>query len=253
MKETYEKKYHELEKNHFWHKARRKYILQLLKESSKDVSILDIGCSSGILLNGLVEIGFNVNSLYGIDISPKAVQQSKENGIQNSFLMDASYIDLKRKFDIIIASDCLEHLEYDEKALRNWYEILKPGGSLYVFVPAFMILWTAHDLANMHFRRYTRKALKKKLYESGFEIYKSSYWNFFLFLPILLFRLISRLRSTKKQNITGDLEEISIFNGLLFNLINFENKLLKYVNFPFGVSTYCIAKKGKNTDYSRTA
>ena len=252
MKEAYEKKYHELEKNHFWHKARRKYILQLLKDSSKDLSILDIGCSSGILLNELVEIGFNVDNLYGIDISPNAVQQSKENGIQNSFLMDASNIDLKREFDIIIASDCLEHLEYDEKALRNWYEILKPGGSLYVFVPAFMILWNAHDLANMHFRRYTRKALKKKLYESGFEINKSSYWNFFLFLPILLVRLISRLKASKTQSSTGDLDEIPKFNNLLFNLIRFENKLLSYINLPFGVSTYCIAKKGKDTDYSRT-
>lgn len=247
MEEAYEKKYHELEKNHFWHKARRKYILQLLQESSKDASILDIGCSSGILLKELSTIGFNINSLYGIDISPQAIQQSKENGIQHSYLMDAGKIDLKRKFDIIIASDCLEHLQYDRKALRNWYEILNPGGILYVFVPAFMILWNAHDLANMHFRRYTRKALNKKLHASGFEINKSSYWNFFLFPPILMFRLLSKLKAPKNKRATGDLDEIPKFNNLFFNLINFENKLLKYINFPFGVSTYCIAIKGKYT------
>jgi SAM-dependent methyltransferase len=246
MEDAYEKKYHELEENHFWHKARRNYILQLLKESSKDLSVLDIGCSSGILLNELVEIGFNINSLYGIDISPNAVQQSKENGIQNSFLMDASYIDLKKEFDIIIASDCLEHLEYDEKALNNWHEILKPGGSLYVFVPAFMILWNAHDLANKHFRRYTMKTLKEKLYESGFEINKSSYWNFFLFLPILIVRLISKLKTSKTQRSTGDLDKIPKFNNLFLNLINFENRLLKYINFPFGVSAYCIAKRSSS-------
>jgi len=95
--------------------------------------------------------------------------------------MDASHIDLKRKFDIAIASDCLEHLEKDGAALNNWYELLNPGGYLYVFIPAFMTLWNEHDVVNMHFRRYTRKELKQKLFESGFEIKKSSYWNLFRF------------------------------------------------------------------------
>ncbi len=243
MKESYEKIYHDIEKNHFWFKARRKYILQLLKNYSKDVSILDIGCSSGILLNELVDIGFDVDNLYGIDISSKAIQNCKKNGIQNSFVMDAQNVNLKKKYDIVIASDCLEHLEDDEKALKNWRELLKPNGSLYVFVPAFMTLWSEHDVVNMHFRRYKKKELKNKLLKNGFEINKSSYWNFSLFIPILTIRLLSRLRTSKKQNLTGDLEEISIFNNLLFNLINFENKLLKYINFPLGVSTYCIARK----------
>jgi SAM-dependent methyltransferase len=243
MKEAYERKYHDLEKTHFWFKARRKYILQLLRTSSRDINILDIGCSSGTLLNELAEMGFDVDNLFGIDISPKAVQNAKEAGIQNSFVMDASHIDLNRKFDIAIASDCLEHIENDRLALNNWHEILNPGGSLYVFVPAFMTLWNEHDEANMHFRRYTRRDLKQKLHESGFEIKKSSYWNFFLFFPILLVRLSARSRVYKKQNDTGDLDGIPKFNKLLFNLLNFENKLLKFISFPFGVSTYCIAKK----------
>ena len=190
-----------------------------------------------------MESGFDVNNLYGIDISSKAIQHCKEAGIQNSFVMDASHIVLKRKFDIAIASDCLEHLENDEKALKNWYELLNPGGLLLVFVPAFMTLWNEHDVANMHFRRYTRKSLKKKLNESGFVVNKSSYWNFFLFLSILLVRLISKLKASKTQSSTGDLDEIPKFNNLLFKLIRFENKLLSYINLPFGVSTYCIAKK----------
>lgn len=243
MKEAYEKKYHELEKNHFWHRARRKYILQLLANTPKDLSILDIGCSSGMLLNELAGIGFNKDKLYGIDISPDAVQQSKENGVQNSFLMDAGSIDLNRKFDILIASDCLEHLENDKEALGNWRKILNRDGQLIVFVPAFMALWNEHDVANMHYRRYTRKALKKKLIESGFEVNDSSYWNFFLFPPILMVRLLSRLKSSKSQSQTGDLDKIPKLNNLFFKLVSLENKLLSYVNFPFGVSTYCIARK----------
>lgn len=243
MKEAYEEKYHELERTHFWFRARRNYILQLLEGSNRQISILDIGCSSGILLEDLSGIGFDVKNLYGIDISPKAVQNCQEAGFQNVFVMDASHIDLKKKFDVAIASDCLEHLENDREALKNWYEHLKPGGSLYVFVPAFMLLWNEHDEANMHFRRYTRRRLRGKISETGFEIEKSGYWNFFLFLPILMRRLLSRLWSNNKRGETGDLEKIPRFNNLLGRLINWENKLLRYMQFPFGISTYCIARK----------
>ena len=64
-------------------------ILQILKSSPRDSKILDIGCSSGVLLNDLIEIGFKKENLYGIDISEKAIYNCKQNGIKNSFVMDA--------------------------------------------------------------------------------------------------------------------------------------------------------------------
>lgn len=243
MKEAYENIYHEIEKDHFWFKARRKFILQLLEGSSKDLSILDIGCSSGILLNDLIDIGFEVNNMYGIDISSKAVQNCKENGIQNAFIMDAQHIDLKRKFDIIIASDCLEHIQDDEKALMNWHDLLNPGGQLFVFVPAFTILWGEHDVVNLHFRRYTRNTLQYKLDLIGYEMIRSGYWNFILFIPVLFIRIISRIKASNKQSSTGDLTDLTVINGPLFQLLSTENKILRHINFPFGVSTFCVAKK----------
>ena len=216
MEKSYEEKYHNVEKTHFWFKARRHYIVQLLEKYPRDISILDIGASSGILLMELVELGFDVNNLYAVDISPKAIKNCKINGIYNAFEMDAQNIVLEKKFDIIIASDCLEHLENDIQALKNWYGLLKINGSLLCFVPAFMTLWNLHDVVNMHFRRYRKNELKKKMNQIGFEIEKSSYWNFFLFLPILISRVIGRfLKSPTKQNSTGDLGEPSkIINNL---------------------------------------
>lgn len=246
MRKYFEETYHDIEKTHFWFKSRRNYILNLLKEYPKDATILDIGCSSGILLNELRELGFKISNLYGIDISEKAIHNCMKNGIQNSFVMDAQSIKLKMKFDVIIASDCLEHLEDDSKALNNWNQLLKHNGSLLIFVPAFMTLWSEHDVQNMHFRRYTKSNLKKKLYENDFKIDKSSYWNFFLFIPILTVRLLSKFKIFKNPNSTGNLKkEGKLLNSLFLTLINFENKLLKYINFPFGVSTYCIARKNK--------
>jgi len=243
MKQDFEQKYHDVETDHWWFKSRRKYLIDLLKNASKDSKILDIGCSSGIFLNDLESLGFKAENLFGIDISEKAIANCKANGLQNCFVMDAQNIALSQTFDIIIASDCLEHLEDDVKALKNWKDLLKVGGEMYVFVPAFMSLWSYHDEVNMHYRRYTSAELKSKLLAENLEVQKASYWNFFLFLPVYGFRKLSVLF---QKNKTGE-SDIAIGNTLvnssLLKLIVFENKLLKVFNFPCGVSTFCIARR----------
>jgi SAM-dependent methyltransferase len=245
MEKEFEKKYHDVETDHWWFKSRRKYLIDLLKDAPKDSKILDIGCSSGIFLKDLEALGFKTENLYGVDISDKAIQNCRSNGIQNAFVMDAQNITLNDAFDIIIASDCLEHLEDDRKALKNWNSLLKIGGIMYVFVPAFMSLWSYHDTINMHYRRYTKSGLKSKLLEEDLVIEKASYWNFSLFVPVYFFR---KLNAAFNKNEKGK-ADISIgnsfINSLLLQLIIFENKLLRVFNFPFGVSAFCIAKRSK--------
>jgi hypothetical protein len=121
---------------------------------------------------------------------------------------------------------------------------LKTGGILCVFVPAFQSLWSTHDEVNMHYRRYTNKELRDKLIGEKLTILKSSYWNFFLFVPLYLFRKIDAVLSRNKKK-EGQVIDGKMTNSILLKLLLFENKLLKYVNFPFGVSTFCIAKKLK--------
>jgi len=243
MEENFEKKYHDVETDHWWFKSRRKYLIDLLKKIPKDSKILDVGCSSGVFLSDLEKLGFDSNNLYGIDISEKAILNSKKNGLVNTFVMDAQNIILTEKFDIIVASDCLEHLKDDIQAIKNWKNLLKKDGKMYVFVPAFKSLWSYHDEVNMHFRRYTKQELKTKIENEDLEIIKSSYWNFFLFVPVYIFRKISSLFNQKKSS-ESDITIGNLFiNKTLLQLLLFENKLLKSVNFPFGVSAFCIAKR----------
>jgi SAM-dependent methyltransferase len=239
---AYEKRYHEVETDNWWFVSRRRYLLDVLRNAPKESKILDIGCSSGIFLKDLEGLGFKREHLYGIDISEKAIENCKNNGIQNAFVMDAQNISLTENFDIIVASDCLEHLENDTKAIRNWYGLLKTGGAIYVFVPAFQSLWSNHDEVNMHFRRYTSKELRGKLVSENLTILKGSYWNFSLFIPLYLFRKVDAVLSRNKKK-EGQIIDNKTANIILLKLLLFENKLLKYVNFPFGVSTFCIARK----------
>lgn len=243
MEKDFEKKYHDVEIDHWWFKSRRKYLLDLVKDAPKDSKILDIGCSSGIFLKDLESLGFKTENLFGVDISETAIKNCKANGIQHCFVMDAQDITLTETFDIIIASDCLEHLEDDKKALENWNSLLKIGGKMYVFVPAFMSLWSYHDEVNMHFRRYTNTELKSKLIAEKLEIIKSSYWNFFLFLPVFFFRKVTAFFQKNKSGESDISIGNTFINKMLLNLIVLENKLLKGISFPFGVSTFCIAKR----------
>jgi 2-polyprenyl-3-methyl-5-hydroxy-6-metoxy-1,4-benzoquinol methylase len=241
MEAQFEEKYHEIEVEHFWFKSRRSYIRGLLRNTPRDAKILDIGCSSGILLNELISDGFNPENLFGIDVSEKAIANAKTNGLKNVFVMDAQEITLDKKFDVIIASDCLEHLAKDEKALQNWYNLLAKTGQIMVFVPAFMSLWSQHDEVNLHYRRYTLSQLKSKMQAAGFSITKASYWNFLLLVPVYIARKLTRY--SKKKKTTGDLEGIPTANGILYNIIRLENSLLRNVSLPIGISTFCIARK----------
>ena len=242
MEKDFEENYHKLESSHWWFLSRRKYVTQLLENVPKDATILDIGCSSGHLLMDMEATGRSKDNLWGIDISPEGIALCQEFCYTNTQVMDAQNISLSTQFDVLIASDCLEHLEQDEKALKNWYSLLKPGGKLLVFVPAFMSLWSGHDVVNMHYRRYTRAELKTKLKAEGFMIKKASYWNFLLFTPVWLIRKLKK----EKDLPSGDLSmPPAPVNAALKVLISIENTLLRFLSFPVGVSVFCIAYKPK--------
>lgn len=250
MEIDYEKTYHEVERDHWWFKQRRSILLKMLKGLTKDARILDIGSSSGLMLEELRGHGFKAAQLYGVDISEKAIANCHDNGFENAFAMDAHNITLdKNSFDLIIASDCLEHLERDEEALTNWYGLLKPGGRMIIFVPAYQFLWSHHDDVNLHYRRYTNSGLSEKLRRNGFKIEKSGYWNFLLFFPIAAVRLLSNMvksKSTQPQegDMDGDLAMPQpIVNSLFGGIISMENKLIPGLRFPFGISTFCVVSK----------
>ena len=95
-----------------------------------------------------------------------------------------------------------------------------------------------HDEAVFTERRYTKKQLRNLLEQSGFKIEKITYSNTILF-PIAL---IKRLTEKKKQE--SEVKPVSnLTNKILTKVLNFEAKLLKNINFPFGLSIIAIVKK----------
>ncbi len=238
MEKEFESLYHDLESWHWWFKSRREKVVSMIPSKTKG-KILDVGCASGYLLRDLENKGFGKKQIVGVDISEKAVAKAKELGY-NAHIMNGADISFeKESFEVLIASDCLEHIENDKKALENWLSLLKPGGMAVIFVPAFMFLWSGHDVINHHFRRYALRELKYKAKQAGFTVKKSGFWNFALFFPIALVRTLK-----KSQNDKGDLGEPGkVINGILLLLLRIENALMKVLRWPVGVSTFVVLEK----------
>ena len=239
MEIGYESKYHKLEKDYWWFAARRDIIFRLIGKEKRNPKILDIGCSGGALLNELKHRGF-IN-LYGIDISKQAIITAKKQGLKDVKVCNASSLNLPDNyFDILIASDIIEHIEHPKIALKEWHRVLKKGGRLIIFAPAFKGLWSSHDIINRHYRRFTQQELLLLLTQSGFHTLKSGYWNTFLFLPLYL---MNKLKSkTKKKDNLYDTSPV--VSRLLLALILSENKAINAgINMPFGVSVFAIASK----------
>lgn len=243
MKRKYETKNYGLEEKHWWFITRRNIIHNLIKDMDKDAKILDIGCLGGPLLLSLKKKGFK--NIYGLDLSKRSIAVCKKRGLKNVFVMDATKTDFKNEeFDVIIASDVLEHIKNDKKAIFEWNRILKPKGRLLVFVPAFKILWSPHDETNLHHRRYSKSSLTKLLKKAKFKVIKSSYCNFTLFFPALIMKNFQRLFRSKKQEIPSQLFEVDpTINKAVINIIKLENKLLKRFNFPVGISVFAVGEK----------
>ena len=244
MFNNYKKIYYQIEDYHWWNISRRDIILKLIDPLINDgMKVLDIGCSSGSLIDKL-----NCNNsldIHGIDISSEAIKYSKNKGIRNTQTMNADKLKFKDKeFDIIIASDVLEHIENDNEALLEWKRVLKDNGFAIIFVPAIMALWSHNDIYSEHFRRYEKPQFLEQLISSGFNIKRSSYWNFTLFIPIFIFRRLQRIVSTKDNNYKTELKKSNPFiNKLLKIVLLVENRILNKINFPIGVSLFAVCKK----------
>lgn len=244
----YEVKYHQLEEKYWWFQARRDMVFRLIQDLRlpNDAPILEIGCSGGPLLHRLREAGYN--NLTGIDVSEAGIAVAEQRGIPNVSCMDGANLTFPdNSFDLVIASDVLEHIENEAKALQEWKRVLRPGGQLLVFVPAFQFLWSKHDEVNQHFRRYSAAQLVSTINNAGLHVRRRSYWNVGLFFPTAAVRFLKKLAPKDDRPAKDDLFEAPpLVNNLLSGFIMAENRLLQAINAPIGVSVFALASKASS-------
>jgi len=234
-----------VERFHWWFVTRRRLLRSVLASLNitKNRVCLEVGCGTGANLRIVLTAG-----LYGIglDRSFYALSLLKRNDNFPLLAGDLNDLPIKTKsIGLVIAADVLEHLEDDAKGIIESYRVLGKEGMLLVTVPAFNFLWGIQDIVTGHKRRYSRKEINNKLEAVGFDVLKSSYFNFFLFFPILIARRIIQLLGLKIQS--ENEVNSPLLNFFLKVIFSLEVPLLKYASFPFGVSILCVARKSEGT------
>jgi ubiquinone/menaquinone biosynthesis C-methylase UbiE len=236
-----------VEDTYWWYTGLRNLVAQNARKVLKNFSsskVLDAGCGTGGMMEVLHRV-FPESELIGIDFSPFAVEFTKQRNV--GIVQQASVESLPFPndcFDLIISLDVLYMQGVNESyALAEFHRVLKPGGSLFINLPAFNFLKGKHDLAIHTERRYTKRKVYKLLVQAGFVIESSTYWNTLLFPLLALWRPLSLLFANK-QTPHSDLKPLPSFvNQALTWLILREIQLTQSISLPFGSSVFAIARK----------
>ncbi len=246
MKHDYYKEYYDLERNHWWFVAREKIITNYIKKLIKDKiiekqnpKILNIGCGPGRSSEYLSQFGTVTSIEYDKYCCEFA---SVKTGLE---IINGSITELPFKtgtFDLVCAFDVIEHVEDDQLAVYEMKRVAKKDALLLITVPAFMSLWSHHDVINHHFKRYKLPQIEKLFNNNydGKKIY-STYFNFFLFPIIYLIRKMSNIFISEKRRpgSGSDFETFKpgIISDILLKIMSYESKLVsKKMKLPFGVS-----------------
>jgi SAM-dependent methyltransferase len=183
----------ELDDHHWWYRGRRRIIRAELDRLPLPAGgrVLDAGCGSGRTLEELSPYG----EVYGIELDPGAADVARARGrgeVQIGRLEELPWED--RSFDLITCLDVIEHTPDDRVTLRELRRVSRPGGFLLVTVPAYQGLWSMHDVANHHYRRYSRWRLRAAARESGWGVRRMTSFNGLLLGPAAAVRLAERRR-----------------------------------------------------------
>ncbi len=242
--QEFEKIYQE-ERSNWWYLSRQRitldYVGNLYKHDSS-LKILDLASACGANFEHFGRFG----KIIGTDISSESLRFCQMSGFSPFVQADAQNLPfLENSFDMVLGLDCLEHFEDDGEVIRQVYGILKGGGRFIVTVPAYMQLWSAHDEAYHHRRRYTKNELIQELTEHGFDIEFCTYWTFSLLPPLYIFRAIRRNlggNGTPKSDFF--LKFPVIVEKLLATIQFLESVVIKHrVSLPCGVNLFCGAIK----------
>jgi SAM-dependent methyltransferase len=220
----------EVEDKHWWYWERRNILARELGRLPAPGLALDIGAAGGGNTRVLREFGWRPMAL---EYAPTAAVFARERGL-DVLRGDAREIPVRTgALDLVTAFDVLEHIEEDYLAAAEITRVLRPGGTALIAVPADMALWSAHDEAVGHVRRYTRETLTSVIVKGGLVIEDLWSWN-------VLLRPLVGLR--RKSSTGSDLEEVNpVVNSALRAVIAAE-RYLPVRSLP-GVTLFLRARR----------
>ncbi|WP_395740816.1 class I SAM-dependent methyltransferase [Prosthecobacter sp.] len=235
-----------VEDRHWWYVVLRGLVEHALAGRLAPRSrLLDAGCGTGGTLEYLQTRNGEL-ALAGIDLSEQAVNCCRQRGLSAVKVGAVEALPFEEgTFDAVLSLDVLYHTGVDEKqALAEMRRVLRPDGLLVMNLPAFEGLRGSHDVAVHGARRYAAGQVRSLLERSCFAVEKVHYWNAWLFLPLLLWRQMSRLAAGPARGNVSDLKLTPAWmNSVLAGMGRMDAGLCQEFHIPFGSSVFAIARK----------
>ena len=229
---------------HWWYRGRRRIIAVELDRLPvpRPARVLDAGCGSGRTLQELVRFG----EVSGIELNRDAADVARARGdfdVRIGRLEELPWD--PGTFDLITCLDVIEHTPDDRVTLRELARVTRPGGWLLVTVPAYQALWSQHDEANHHYRRYARGSLRAAAVEGGWEVRRMTSFNSLLLAPAAVVRLAQRRRRATNGAYKSDLDlGPAWMNGVLERPLASESRwLARGRTLPAGLSLLAVLQK----------
>ena len=246
MEQVEYEKMGEFESHYWWHRGKLHLIETMFDKylGKSGLRSIEMGCGTGEVMDLAQKWG----DVTGVEISKSAVDYCKSRGFKNLILGDVtklSVAELGKDYDLALSMDVLEHVQDDVAAMKKIHEILKPGGYFFVSVPAYKFLWSNHDEALHHKRRYHSLEIKQKLKDSGFEILQSTHFVAALFFPIAFVRLMSNFVRRSAYPKSSYVAVPDFLNNLFITLLKVESTFTKFMNLPLGTTLFVVARKNE--------
>lgn len=229
----------EIDQDHWWFVARRRIIASLIERHRPKpgpMRILEVGAGTGSNLALLQRYGA-VDAIEPDDGARAFAEQRSGLSIKGGYLPNVPLDD--GAYDMIVLLDVLEHIPGDVEALSCLKDKLAPGGRILVTVPGAPWMWSAHDVAHHHQRRYTAAQLRGVFGRAGLKARYLTHFNSVLFPLIAAVRLLGKLSGKEGGD---DAMPSKPVNAALTSLFGAERLWVARVPVPFGVSIAIVAE-----------